>query len=454
MENLKEQLKKHSKAKLIEIIEKIYFQCNENIQSQIELQVLSSEKDALINQMEEKLNQWQYMNHFIHYSETYYFSQEIASFTDILENQLLHKNPVKVLELSEELMKVSENIINNCDDSDGSIGWELQRVPITWLKAAGKLRKPEGGWFKKIIEIALDNDYGLKDRFLEHVDILLPEKEIRYLVNEFYQLINQHTKIEDEVYDYKLHSLRICIGELAIALKDPDLYKESVLIRSKKLNELQTQDVAEKYIEFGKPEMAIELINEINWEDRFKLDKLNLLAKCYEKLNNKDKLIEIKRTIYDHSPNKNSYNELIRLLPENKKADFQKQVLEDAMKLDNLTNAIQLLFALNRVDLAEKMIIEKADKLDGFYGRLLELVDLFENDNRIIPQVILYRALLLDILDRAYSKAYKYAASYYKKLEQLNNQVEEFPENIENNEDFQMFLEKRHGRKKAFWSKV
>ncbi len=72
-----------------------------------------------------------------------------------------------------------------------------------------------------------------------------------------------------------------------------------------------------------------------------------------------------------------------------------------------------------RLDLAAKLVIEHRGEWDGSqYYMLPPAAEALQHDH-LLAAVILYRALLDDMLARARSKAYSHAARYLKKLDAL-----------------------------------
>jgi hypothetical protein len=67
--------------------------------------------------------------------------------------------------------------------------------------------------------------------------------------------------------------------------------------------------------------------------------------------------------------------------------------------------------------------------------------------------VVLYRALIDDILTRARSPANGHAARYLARLEALADQMESTP-GLPDHKKYQPRLKAVHGRKTAFWSLV
>ena len=64
-----------------------------------------------------------------------------------------------------------------------------------------------------------------------------------------------------------------------------------------------------------------------------------------------------------------------------------------------------------------------------------------------------YRRLLRNILDEKRSKAYGHAARYYRRLEQLDSQIDDYGR-LRDHIVFVEDLRAAHGRKYGFWNRV
>ena len=99
----------------------------------------------------------------------------------------------------------------------------------------------------------------------------------------------------------------------------------------------------------------------------------------------------------------------------------RKQKLID-LKPDALADA--LLNLAVHSDEAEKYLLRLADQLDGnHYGSLLSLAEAMEAENRHLVTSLIFRSLLISILERGYTKAYPYGIRYLKKLDKLSEAV-------------------------------
>jgi hypothetical protein len=76
-----------------------------------------------------------------------------------------------------------------------------------------------------------------------------------------------------------------------------------------------------------------------------------------------------------------------------------------------------------------------------------------EARHRAVGATACYRALLLDILSRAYARAYAHAARYLGRLRRLALEMPD-PRPLESHEPFEAAIRAKHARKVSFWNHV
>lgn len=456
MDDLKNNLQKISKEDLMEIVENVYFKGDDVVTNYIDRKILKNDIIKLSEKIKKQVNSITASRRFIRYGESFDFDRELSEVINSIEEDLLPAAPEIAIKIIEKFMSADGKILERVDDSAGVVWPELQRLPVLWLQAAAKLPKPKGGWLKKIIKIAADNEYNSKDCFLDNVNILLEEKEIYQLIDYYKNLNFSPEDINDENKKMSYFYRDINLKSLALALKSPELYEEFERRDNKSFNTAQSNAVAKIYLHFNKPEGALKLLNKIQETDKHWLDQtLYLKKKAYELLGDKSNLKEIMRKIFMKNPNYNNYVNYLNFLDDKEKLLFEEIALQKA-KEESLFYGVDFLLKLEKIKEAEKLLLEKKDSLSNeHYAALLDLQKQFAQYNSYLPQVLIFRVALLDILDRAYYKAYRYAANYYNQLDDLNEKLNAtYPENIKVHADFIKYLQDRHGKKRSFWEKI
>lgn len=123
---------------------------------------------------------------------------------------------------------------------------------------------------------------------------------------------------------------------------------------------------------------------------------------------------------------------------------------------ENLTkkdpqNYINMLLLIGSLQNAEKVLSRSVDHLGKLsYRTILDWLEYWSEDKYSIANVICYRLLLTDLLERGYSKAYHHGARYFNNLLELDKRIDDY-QNLEASTDFIKQLQVKHWRKRSFW---
>jgi len=392
--------------------------------------------------------------HFYGYSESSYFAHEIKMLRQGIENDLLENEPEQALKIVDKIIRADGRIIERVDDSLGNVGPELNDFCILWLHAASKCSVPEDSWIPKIVKIADKDDYGCRNELLPNVNILLSMEEMQALY-DFYKNRYQQIEAENNTTSYSRIRDFTNMGQVAIAMQNPVLYEESILMHSKNPNDMQMLDILKYYFEFGKIDHVLKVIKERKWEERFKTDVLYLEEKVLQSTGDISALKKVQQQQYFNNPSLDRLKEYLKDQP----SEQQKTIIEEALKIaevdSDLCRGLSILLEYRCYDKVLKIIMNRKEELDrSFYGTLLHLLDQIHGKELYYIEILIYRALLTDILNRAYAKAYKYAATYYRKLNTLDKKVNSYPEKIDNHDVFLAQIREKHFRKHSFWRRV
>lgn len=452
--DIKSKLITLPKEKLVDTLVSIYQAGVDSICVQIDLLADSSNIDNLIKTIEATLAQWKRRRAFISYSQSFHYAREIMVVRQKIEHEIIPVDPAKALKLIKKFLKSEAKLIEQTDDSGGDIGHELAKFPLLWLKAASMVKKRSKKILDEVLAIAMDNDYGIRDGFLEHADILLGPDDLRRLLQRVITMAGTR-RINADEFDWTGSRLTTLWGEVACALKDPEEYEHSVRFYSQHPNELQRISIAKIYLRFNDAKGAIRILDKKDWQGYSGENRLALLEECYELLNDLEKVKEICRERYESFPGEFNYKRYCEFLSGDEKKALHREAIEKALSIGDISTAVNFLLALDEADRAEALIIERQEMISGaFYDSLLTLIDKFLPLHKIVACVVLYRTLLLAILEKGYTKAYNHGARYYKKLAEFDATLSEYPAGVITHNEFIEDLKSAHGRKRSFWSKV
>ena len=113
----------------------------------------------------------------------------------------------------------------------------------------------------------------------------------------------------------------------------------------------------------------------------------------------------------------------------------------------------EFLISIGKIDETEEYILNRAEQLNGdHYGSLISLAEAMESENRNLTASLIYRSLLISILEQGYTKAYPHGIRYLKKLGKLSTIITDW-KSFNHQEAFNDQIIQAHVRKQSFWSK-
>src|SRR5690606_3725071 len=187
---------------------------------------------------------------FIDYYGSGKFSTRLQSILlDI--NTLLREQDVKqAFQATEQLLWLSESVLERADDSNGSIGEVFNYAVDQWLDIAAELRSLEPdaeNWVEKVLHIFGDNDYGVFDNIIRHSHLLLLPEELTQLAWRFEAEAKKALQNPPRENEYNSQAAHACIAlrSVAEAKDDMALFEKSYLLSSPAPNSLQIEQIVQ-----------------------------------------------------------------------------------------------------------------------------------------------------------------------------------------------------------------
>jgi hypothetical protein len=425
---------------LLELAEKY-----DGVNSHIKL--LTATPKENIQRFKRKLSALKRSKKFIDWRSTAKFCQDLKGLLHNLE--LGVDDPLTGIKLIAAFYESSNLILERCDDSHGNIDDVFRfDAKALFVKYASLCSEKE-----KIADIILSiiekDEFGIRSILLDCCSEFLPEQIIRKMISTLQEQID--TKSEE----YENYTLLISIQSLARQVKDAELLKSLYLTLWGELSASDVIDIAQVYVKRGDAKTALSILNEIpENQNTYAHEQEKLLLEIYKQLGDTDNLTTILQQKFSSYRSLDNLNELLDLAGHNKK----EQIINDEIikieksSLLNESN-IKFMLAINKIEQAEQYLIRRADQLNGYnYTTLPSLAKDMEKHHCFLGASLIYRSLLISILERAYTKAYTYGARYLKKLDQLAETISDWKQ-VHHHETFKSQLIETHGKKRSFWSK-
>jgi hypothetical protein len=424
----------------------------------LNLAVHSDEVDDLIEQLiatpkenvqrfKKKLAGLKRTRRFIDWREASGFARELEMLLHDLKSGV--DDPFTGVKLVTAFYEADNTIFEMCDDSSGNIGdvfrYDAKELFVDYASRCSDKDKIAD----IILKLNQKDNYGIRDTLIDCAGECMPEEVIRSMITTLQKWVDK----EKDEYG-KRHHLR-SIESLARQIKDAKLFEKTRIASWGNLSTAALIDIARVYLESGDVEAAhswLEKIPEGETYQAYERDKL--LEKIYHQQGDSEKLMDLLYRNFRSYHSTDTLQALMDVVGHDKRDNVINDEVEQILKTERLRESdAEFLIAVGKTDEAEKYLLNRADQLDGkHYGTLLSLAEAMESENRHLVASLIYRSLLISILERGYTKAYPHGIRYLKKLDKLATSVADWKE-FNHHEAFKEQIIEAHGRKRSFWSK-
>ena len=411
------------------------------------IEQLTSTPQENIKRFKKKLSSLKRSTRFISWRDIHEFSHKLEMILQDLKSGI--EDSVIGLKLISDFYKTDNSVFERCDDSSGHVG-SIYRYDAKNLFQEFAMKCDDKSIVANtILDLSLNNDYGVRDTIIECAYNCLPKSEICIMI----ETLQSH--ISKDSNEYNRRSILSLVESLASQIKDAELFEKTRIASWGKLNSAACIDIARVYFEGGKIEIALQWVNKIPENDSFRsYDRDKLLEEIYRTQGNSKNLIKLLRSKLRSHHSIDNLDALLEIIGN----DQRDAVIAESGGLILNKNEfsgsdMEFLIETSKIDQSEKYLFDRADKLDGeFYATLLPLAQSMNDNKRYLAASLIYRSLLISILKRAYTKAYPHGVCYLKILDKLAINISDWTE-FPSHETFKNQIESAHGRKKSFWSK-
>ena len=289
----------------------------------------------------------------------------------------------------------------------------------------------------------------MRDALIYCAGDFLSEPVIRKMITKVQK------RADDEKDEYQKRHHLMLIETMARQIKDAQLFEQTRIASWGKPSTAALVDIARVYLESGNVETAYSWLNKIPENETFQSYERNqLLQEIYRKQGDDKKLTELLYREFRSYHSSETLQDLLAVIGNDKRDEtISKEVVLILAKPIFCKSDAEFLISVGKIEEAERLILERAEQLDGnYYDSLTSLAKTMESENRNLAATLIYRSLLISILERGYTKAYPHGVRYLKKLDKLALSITQWMKS-DNHEMFKDQIYLSHGRKHSFWSK-
>ena len=416
---------------------------------------LSSQPKALAAEFRKSLAAWRRSTKFLGYSQAGAFGRELEAWLDQVERELMPQDPAAALALAESFIEADDIFFNRADDSNGAIGDAIRAGCQLWLKAAARCESPVAEWPGRIAALVDADEYGAREELLRSANLLLSEQALRALVASYEAQLDDvlaRAQPDGDRINWPAGKISAALSLLSEALRDADVLVRATLKRSPSPNVVQMQHFVRAYLDYGQPEGALQWL-EGSWA-HMEGSRQRLQAQALTALGRTDEAAAIQQRVFEGTLAVSDLHGWLELLPPRKQSEAIERARSLAAKHDDPVVVALLLMDIGDEAAAEAALLAKPGGIDGGdYGTLVPLAAALEAKELWAGATAVYRALLVAILDKAYSPAYRHGARYWSRLQAMAHQCTGLIA-LEPPEAFEARMRTQHKRKSSFWAQV
>ena len=400
-----------------------------------------------IQRFREKLTGLKRSRRFIDWRESLVFARKLEMLLRDLRAGVT--DPLVGAELVAAFYEADNGVLGNCDDSDGCVG-DVFRDDATELFTEFASRCTDKEKVAAIIlKLNRKDDYGVRDALIYSAGDFLSEPVIRTMITKLQK------RADDAKDEYQKRHYLMLIESLARQIKDAELFEQTRIASWGKLSTGALVDIARVYLESGNVQTAYSWLNKIPENETFQShERDQLLQEIYRRQGDDEKLAELLYRNFSSYHSSNTLQDLLAVIGSDRRDEvISKEVVLILANPIFCASDAEFMISVGKIDETERFILERAEQLDGdYYGSLISLAKTMESENRNLAAALIYRSLLISVLERGYTKAYPHGVRYLKKLDKLATAITQWMK-FDNHETFKDQIYLSHGRKHSFWSK-
>jgi len=429
---------------------------DEHVDKRMEIGLIADDGLALAAYLREQVQLLNDSTRTVEWARSGMFSRKLDELVAEIA-RLVDAHPREAFELVDMFMDTHEKVYKRCDDSDSGIGGTYYTAMQLWIEAAKAWKQSaqpcQRVWHEEVLKRHVNNTHAIWDHLVVNSQELLGAKNLQELGAAFQSEITRLTAASVEgQFDYARARAETGLRSVAEALGDVSLFEWSFVNAGKPLDERQKEQIAKFCLAHNDGKAALRWVtDQWQWcEDQ----RLKLLDQSYGMLGQFSDLLNLRRKAYNSDPSQYRLADLLEVAPEKEHARINAEAIAKAAQSENLTIAVNTLFALQSPDAANDYVLKHRERLgEASAHSLSDWANCFEEAGHDLPALLCFRTVLLDILDGGRSKLYKQAAQHYLAIARLSGVVDDYS-SFRSADEFEAALRKKHGRKRSFWSLV
>lgn len=388
----------------------------------------------------------------------------------VIAETIAGSNADEALEVMWRFMGVARSVFSRCADANGTI-MAIFRLACADLSVIAKAaeRNPRR-LADRVFSALQDNEYGQYDTLIEALAPSLGVEgldHLRFLFLEWSKLAESNLPGADRAtagpsdarasYEDILNlrkrdrTIRTALEQIANAQGDVDAFIALQDAQAKSEPVVAAQ-IARKLVDAGRPDEALDAINKANHTvghpDTFEWEVA--YTEVLEALGRKEEAQEFRWHSFERTLSADHLRAFLKRLPDFDDMEAEEKALAYGYQYPDVHRALAFLLSWPSLDHAAKLVISRATEFDGDRYEFLTSAAEVLRENHPSASVIMLRALIDFVLDRARTARYKHAARHLAEAKRLGAEIGDRTF-IDSHEDYVAKLRSSHQSKTKFW---
>lgn len=409
---------------------------------------------------------------FIDWEKQKTFAADLRATLAIIVDELGPADPATAADRLVHFLVCAEGVFDRVDDSSGNIQDIFQVGAEALPELAGRMRDDDKiQLIEGLIPLLIKDEYGLLEAVVHGTIPFLPAAYLRELDARLADSADESGPSKAEAlrdWEHLGRRDRLIRTRQVIADIAGDVDRFIELGSERPSGRQDKLEIAERLLAAGRAAEALEWVRRPGrpgvramsmadvadasvGTDLLDRRRVRLEVRILNALGQKDPAQDLRWRTFKASLDDEILREYIKNLPDFEEFDALARAFAYAEAHPHRYRSLGFFVAWPQLELAAKLVIEHHPTWTGqHYGALVPAAEALEHDYPVAA-VILYRALLDDVLGSARSPAYSHAARYLARLDDLDAGGL-IALGLTAHESYRTALRRTHGRKAGFWN--
>ncbi len=391
----------------------------------------------------------------------------------MIETNIAPHNADDAFDLLWSFLQLASSVYERTDDSSGTLGVVFRDAIDAIAAISFRITVDSKTLAERILDAVTDAGYGefdgvisatagaLGDEGLEHMKAVTNAwADVPPSADEVdrYSGFGLSMSAADRIRRNKELTKSIILADVADAQGDVDAYMARYSPEQLTYGTIAPR-VARRLLDAGRVDDAMIVVGRAmaaDVENSYRLSRydLNLVyEECLERQGKSEELREYLWQSFAETLDAESLRKHLKLLPDFDDSEAEEKALELAEAFPDLEAAIGFLVLWPALARAARMVLSRADDLDGNrYEGLTPAADAL-SEKQPLAAVLLRRAMIKDALNGAKSKRYRYAARHLAECQSSDATIDDYG-SFPGHGAFVAYLKQKHQRKSGFWELV